>query len=184
MPIPHPKIGGRGFPISPPSSGLAFPWRFCFSTRSLTLLLGGRRAVCMRSPRPSRNAPGEGVSGICAASGLLLGFSCEAGGGRSSRWSFPCGASLRRGKGWRGGNSAGRTGRAGETQPFEVRLRGNVPAAATAPESDPSTQLSRMVPMRVSETRQLQHGDSGRAPLATWHSEASGGPPPWVSCRL
>ncbi|XP_070324909.1 meiotic recombination protein REC114 isoform X2 [Odocoileus virginianus] len=43
----------------------------------------GRRAVCWRSPGPSRSAPGEGVSGKCTASGLLLGFSCDTGGGES-----------------------------------------------------------------------------------------------------
>ncbi|XP_027408974.1 meiotic recombination protein REC114 isoform X2 [Bos indicus x Bos taurus] len=43
----------------------------------------GRRAVCLRSPGPSRSAPGEGVSGKCTASGLLPGFSCDTGGGES-----------------------------------------------------------------------------------------------------
>lgn len=35
------------------------------------------------------------------------------------------------------------TGRAGEAQPFEVRFRGNVPAVATAAESDTRPHLSR-----------------------------------------
>ncbi|KAM5242973.1 uncharacterized protein RBU33_027475 isoform 1-T1 [Hipposideros larvatus] len=43
----------------------------------------------MRSPGPSRNAPGEGVSGKCAASELLLGFSCETSGGRFPTQVFP-----------------------------------------------------------------------------------------------
>lgn len=54
--------------------------------------------VWMRSPGPSRSAPGEGVSGKCAVSGLLPGFSCEAGGGRAARRSFRCGASQRLGR--------------------------------------------------------------------------------------
>lgn len=54
--------------------------------------------VWLRSPGPSRNAPGEGVSGKCAALELLPGFSCETSGGDSPLRSFPCGDSQRLGE--------------------------------------------------------------------------------------
>lgn len=85
----------------------------------------------------------------------------------------------------KGGGNSGLTGRAGETQPFEVSLRGNVPAAATAAESDRVRTSPGVVPTRGSETSRLQREANGSAPLATGHFGASCGPPsPWVLIEI
>lgn len=76
----------------------------------------------------------RGVSGKCAALRLFPGYSCERrpggwGAGAYLRRPFPCGTVQQPGKERAGKLRDPRTGRAGETQLFEVRLRGNAPAS-------------------------------------------------------
>ena len=116
---PRPRIGGRGFPVSPPSPGFAFPGRLRISAGSQTLLGGGWPDL--PATRLEMGFPGSAPRRAC--SWVFPG----RGGVRSPHAGLSPAETLicRARRGW-GKPRDPRTGRAGETRPFEVRFRGNV----------------------------------------------------------
>ncbi|KAK2103290.1 hypothetical protein P7K49_017146 [Saguinus oedipus] len=130
--------------------GSPFPGRFAPPLGTPTLLLGGYRVVCTQSPGLLATRLERGFPGNALRRGGSQGFPVTRAGGERRACLSPAKPRNSQAKrAW--GNRETRTGRAGGTQPFEVRLRGNAPATVTDARSgrlSPHAPLPGLFPER------------------------------------